>query len=153
MSDLPNSTSSTDWLHQHFSIGTIGFLLTECYQLWQRSVNIGSMRNNMWSQLGKNVYQTKLLAQLNIWNSSSIHVFVLGKCIVLKQPYWIVYSLLSQKKRKTFIKWYTKHCHILILLIKHTTILWKYLKLINTQKFPTQYTLQKMPNNKVIILY
>ncbi len=22
----------------------------------------------------------------------------IGKCIVLKQPYWIVYSLLSQKK-------------------------------------------------------
>ncbi len=68
------------------------------------------MRNNMSSQLGKKeVYQTKLLAQLNILNSSSKHFFLpnlkmyIGKCIVLKQPYFIVYSLLSQKKRKKIL--------------------------------------------------
>ncbi len=42
----------------------------------------------------KEVYQTMLLAQLNILNSSSIYFFVLpnlkiyfGKCKLLKQPY------------------------------------------------------------------
>ncbi len=48
-----NSTFSSDWLHLNFSIGPIGFLLTELYQLWQQSVNIGSIRNNMLSQLRK----------------------------------------------------------------------------------------------------
>ncbi len=46
------------------------------------------------------------------------------------------------KEKEKNIKWYTKHCHILILLMKYTKILWKYLKIINTQKFSTQYTLQ-----------
>ncbi len=27
----------------------------------------------------------------------------IGKCIVLKQPYWIVYSLMSQKKMKKIL--------------------------------------------------
>ncbi|MGL5732557.1 MAG: hypothetical protein ACRCXE_00580, partial [Metamycoplasmataceae bacterium] len=45
--EIPNSRFSSDWLHLNFSIGPTEFLLTEFYQLWQQSVNIGSKRNNM----------------------------------------------------------------------------------------------------------
>ncbi len=54
ISDLPNflvtDYNQTDFCCQIFPVG---FLLTELYQLWQQSVNIGSMRNNMLNQLGK----------------------------------------------------------------------------------------------------
>ncbi len=49
---FPTQFSLTDYIKK-FPLVQLQFLLTEFDQFWQQSVNIGSMRNNMLSQLGK----------------------------------------------------------------------------------------------------
>ncbi len=46
-----------------------------------------------------------------------------------------LFPVVSKEKEKMIKWWYTKHCPF-----HNTTILWKYLKIINTLKFSTQYT-------------
>ncbi len=53
ISDLPTQNVIVTEYFKIFPLAQLRFLPTEFDQLWQQSVNIGSMRNNILSQLGE----------------------------------------------------------------------------------------------------